>query len=427
MGLNISNHDRKILRELATTIKEIAALPIMQKRKQRWILHNELSGKYPMVVVFPEGAWDELIRDDMLLCENEKMRDVENTLRMRIFQHKHIDDDSVVEDKYEVHKKIDGLPSGVISLDIDWGVPVKKKYTNDYKGCYKLEPFINYSQDLKQLSVPNLQYREEETLEEFQQMQDIFGDILNVQLVGVNAISIHLPYFVCAYYGAEKTFIDMYDNPEWVHELTSFFYEGFLDVMNQCEDKNLLSINNDCTYHPSGGFGNITELPKSEFDPNHVRLCDMWASAEAQEYAPVSPAQTEEFSMKYEKLLLEKAGLAGYGCCEGLDDKLAYLLQLKNVRRISISPFADVEKCAKQLKSDYIYSWKPSPFYLCAPVFDVEAARKYIAEALQSFISNGNVVEIILADTHTCHNDPKRFKQWVKMCREEVEKVYGNR
>jgi hypothetical protein len=148
----------------------------------------------------------------------------------------------------------------------------------------------------------------------------------------------------------------------------------------------------------------------------------MWASAESQEMAPVSPAQHEEFAMQYERRLLSKFGLNGYGCCDGLHDKMEHVMAIPHIRRISISPFADVSVCAQKLKGDYIYSWKPNPVYLSNPTFNPESVREYMAQTID--LTKECVVEIILADTHTCHNQPERFTQWVKIARELVWKYY---
>ena len=46
--------DIGILRDLAKRVREIAALPIMQERRERWLRHNQLKAERPMILVFPE-------------------------------------------------------------------------------------------------------------------------------------------------------------------------------------------------------------------------------------------------------------------------------------------------------------------------------------------------------------------------------------
>lgn len=50
------------------------------------------------------------------------------------------------------------------------------------------------------------------------------------------------------------------------------------------------------------------------------------------------------------KKWLEKFGLTYYGCCEPLHNKIEILQQVKNLRKISISPRADIKIAAKKFK-----------------------------------------------------------------------------
>lgn len=416
----INLDDRRILRELAKRVDEIARLPIMEQRRDRWTRHNRLEHVEPMIVVFPEGSWRELLPESELKCQGNEARRIEWDLRSRIYYHDHIGDDAVVERSLKVKKHIIGLPNASIDLNIDWGVSIKRNESSSQTGAYAFEPVIDSFGDIKKLRIPDLYYDEAATMQDLEEKMDIFGDILDVQLKGVDYVSFHIMYYYTHLRGLEQMMYDLYDEPEFAHELVGFFERGYKSIIDQCEKLNLFSLNNDGTYQSTGGFGYSTELPKEGFDPETVRPCDIWASAEAQEMAPISPAQTEEFVIQYERRLLSEFGLNGYGCCEGLHDKLDYVLRIPNVRRISISPFADIEKCAEALKGDYIYSWKPHPVYLSGLDFDPEAIMEYIGHAVE--VTRGCVVEMILADTHTCNNQPERFTKWVKICRQAIER-----
>ena len=74
--------------------------------------------------------------------------------------------------------------------------------------------------------------------------------------------------------------------------------------------------------------------------------------------------RVEPWVKPYERELLAPFGLTGYGCCEDLTRKLDDVFTIPHLRRISISPFADVDRCAEKLKGAYIYSWKPNPAHL---------------------------------------------------------------
>ena len=220
--------------------------------------------------------------------------------------------------------------------------------------------------------------------------------------------------------GYEQMMYDLYDEPEMVHEVMSRFEEGYRSIIKQCMEQNLFSMNNDETYHSSGGNGYSSELPGHPgFNPGRIRPIDMWASAESQEMAQISPEHHYEFTMQYEKRLLFQFGLCGYGCCDPLTHKLEYIAAIPKMRRISISPWADVKKCAEKLKNNYVFSWKPNPAFLSGPDFNTELIRKYVSEALK--VTKECIVEIISNSTPTCCHQPWRFTEWVKIAREIAE------
>ena len=158
------------------------------------------------------------------------------------------------------------------------------------------------------------------------------------------------------------------------------------------------------------------------FDPQRVRPIDLWASAESQELAQVSPRMHAEFALAYEKRLLAPFGLTGYGCCEDLSRKLDLALQIPNIRRVSISPFASVERSAPQLGGRAIFSWKPNPAHLVGD-FDPNAIRAYVRNTLETCQANGCVLEMILKDTHTCEFHPEWFDIWTRVAREEIDRL----
>jgi len=404
----ITQKDKKILRDLAKRVADIAELPIMEQRRHMWKQHNQLKRVRPMILVFPEGSWRELLPQSVLQCEDEAARQMEWELRRRIYYHEHIHDDSVIEKKWVVYKDI---------KITDWGLQPKRRPSSKETGSWGFQPVINHHSDLKKLKFPEVQYDEKESMRRLEEAQELFGDILDVQLKGISHISFHLMALYCELRGLEQVMWDMYDNPNMLHEAMAFFEEGYRRLLQQYVELNLLSLNNDDTYHSSGGVGYTDELPKPDFDPDRIRPCDMWASAESQEMAQVSPEQHYEFVMQYEKRLLEPFGLNGYGCCEDLTNKLDYVLTIPNIRRISISPWANVEKCAEKLGNKYIFSWKPKPSYLVGN-FDPELIRNYIKYTLD--VTKDCVIEIILKDTHTCENHPERFTQWTDIAQELV-------
>jgi len=405
----ISKRERRLLRDLAKQVADAAALPVMAERRELWKRHNSLRPARPMILVFAEGAWRELLPDAALKCTGKAARAIEWNLRHRLYTHEHLLDDTVVEKDWVVQKVVKS--SG-------WGLEPKWRAAPTATGAGAFEPVLHAPADLRKLRFPEISVDEKATAADLARAQDLFGDVLDVKLKGVAHVSFHLMSQYTHWRGLNETMMDMYDNPSLLHDAMAFLEEGHRRVIRQYEDLNLLSLNNDGTYHSSGGVGYTDELPAAGFDPGRVRPRDLWASAEAQELAQVSPAMHAEFSTPYEKRLLAPFGLNGYGCCEDLTLKLGDVFTIPNIRRISISPFANVETCAEKLGRRYIFSWKPNPAHLVGR-FDPEALRAYIGHTLE--VARGCVLEMILKDTHTCENHPERFAEWTRIARELVE------
>jgi len=398
-------HDRIILRALAVRVAEIAALPTMEEKRVLWKRHNSLQPVRPLVLLFPEGAWGEMLPESVLQCEDAEARGIEWGLRAKIYGFEHFQSDNVVENTIIVQKVI---------RNSGWGLDAQHHASTTARGAWAFSPVIASAADLLKMRIPEISVDEQATAEQLAKMQELFGDILDVQLRGITHISFHLMSQYTQLRGLEEVMVDMYEEPEMLHDAMAFLEAGHHAIVKQYQNLNLLSLNNDDTYHSSGGVGYTDELPAADFNPACIRPCDMWSSAEAQEMAQVSPEQHAEFILPYEKRLLAPFGLNGYGCCEDLTRKLDDVFTIPNIRRISISPWSDVDLCAEKLKGDYIFSWKPHPAHLVGD-FDPAQITDYIAHTVAVARANSCVLEMILKDTHTCDFHPERFDIWSKI------------
>lgn len=327
--MDLTQKDRTILRDLAARVAEIADLPVMAERRNMWKRHNRLERVRPMILVFPEGAWRELLPHETMQCENERARAMEWELRRRIYYHDHFYDDTVIEKEWVVHKAITTTGWGLISREIA---------SSHATGAWAFDPVVHTPDDFKKLTFPEVRHDDEATRRNLEAAQEVFGDILDVKLKGVSHVSFHLMALYTRLRGLQQALVDMVENQGMLHDAMAFLEEGHHRLVAQYREMNLLSLNNDSTYHSSGGVGYTDELPLPDVNSGRVRPCDMWASAEAQEMDPVSPAMHEEFALQYERRLLEPFGLTGYGCCDDLSRKFDYVFRIPHIRRISIAP-----------------------------------------------------------------------------------------
>jgi hypothetical protein len=411
--MNLSSNDRTILRDLAKRVAEVAALPVQSERRELWKRHNSLKPARPMILIFPEGSWRELLPETALRCQDKQARKAEWQLRSRLYQHEHFDCDNVVQDLWPVGRAV---------RDTGWGLEPKRIDAPSTLGAWHIDPVLHGAADLKLLRHPEVSVDDAASQTALAEAQALFGDILTVRLQGIAHVSYHLMAQYTKLRGLSEAMLDMYENPGLIHDFMAFVTEGHRRMMRQYIELGLLDLNNDNTYHNSGGNGWTDELPGPGFDGVHVEPRHMWGSAESQELAQVGPEQHAEFALAYEKQLLAPFALTGYGCCEDLTRKLDLIFEhLPNIRRISISPWADVDTCAARLRKRAIFSWKPHPSHLVGE-FDEKAIRAYIRHTIERCRAEGCALEMILKDTHTCENHPERFDRWTRIAREEAER-----
>ncbi len=404
----VSKRDQEILQKLATDVRKISELPIMDEKRRMWQKFNDLKPERPMVLCYPEGSWEELLPYSNLICEDEFLRYLEWKLRSQIYWWENIRDDNTIEPYFDMSWNI---------TNDGFGVDIQFENSGE-RGSYRWEPPIkDLGKDLNKLHKRNFSVNRKQTFENIEITNSIFGQILPARIRG-NPSCYGFTWKAIDLLGLENFMFLMYDDPENLHKLMTFLRDDFIDMMKWHEREGLLTLQNENDYVGSGGVAYTTSLPKQDWklgDP--VRLIDIWGVAESQETVGVSPDMFKEFVLPYQRPMLELTGLNHYGCCEGLHERIKDILTLPNLRRISVSPWCDQEIMAENLKNDYIFSRKPNPSDICVG-FDEAYIRKDIRNTLS--IASGCVLEFIMKDTHTIQNQPWRIGKWVEIVREEI-------
>lgn len=134
----------------------------------------------------------------------------------------------------------------------------------------------------------------------------------------------------------------------------------------------------------------------------------------AQVFASVSPAMHEEFDIRYTGAILNRFGLSYYGCCEPLDNKIDILAGIKNLRKVSITPWANVEVAAEWIGKKYVLAAKPNPAFVAEDTFDAARVRKEIERALSAAQKHGCATEFTLKDISHCGRAENIF-EWEKV------------
>jgi hypothetical protein len=407
-GLTISPEDRLVLRELAQKVLELSKRPVEQEKKKLWLKHNKLEATRPLIFCDPENGWNEILPPESFRCTGELAQTWENALRKEIFWGERMGDDRVIESYFNVYYSY---------VDTGWGMK-EVQVKNAENGSYTWLPAFKDYGDLDRLKFPQIVVDYETTAKIKELAENTLGDILRVRLKGQWWWSIGLTYVVINMRGLEQFMMDMYDYPDELHRLMAFLRDGFLEKIDFLEENGLLSLNNDETYVGSGGFGYTDELPSADF-AGKVRAKDIWGFLESQETVSVSPAMFEEFVYAYQLPILEKFGLNCYGCCEPLDRRWHVMEKAPNLRRVSVSPWANLNSMAEKLGGKFIYSMKVKPSPLAEPKLDEDAMRAQMREAFR--ITRDNRVEAIMKDNHTLGGNPENAVRWCAIAREEAE------
>ncbi|MDQ1327503.1 MAG: hypothetical protein QG641_786 [Candidatus Poribacteria bacterium] len=411
MSINIK--DRNILRELAQQVAEIAALPVQKETIALWKDLNRLKPVRGMVMI-DQISWHEMDVDGELTLQTEDgfCRGFEGQLRRTLYSWKHMRADMVVQPFVNVYKAIHGAGFGVGVIEetavLD---PRNSVVGHRYIDQFKTED------DIMKIQMPNISYDENATKQTKEKAQEIFDGILDVRVQGA------LPGFapwdsIVMWHGTNNMILDMLDRPDFMHKIIGRLTDAYLSMLDQFEEKGLLGSDQD-TIHCSGAF--TDELPAPGFDPKHPRAKDLWTSGMAQIFSTVSPAMHQEFEIDYAKRWFARFGLGYYGCCEPLDEKIDIIRNLPNVRKISMSPWVDVEKGAERIGRDFVFSRKPTPAFLAWDTWRPEAVEQDLRETKEKCNLYGCPFEFILKDISTVHYQPQRLWEWADIAMRVVK------
>ena len=416
--IKLSQQDKDILRQLASQVAQIASLDIHKKNAELWTKLNQLESVRPMVWI-NEICWNEMNIDDELTLRTTHpwARDQEDQLRKTIYQWNHLPADMVVNDYLACPLAFHSTDFGIME-DVDI---VKTDETSDVVSRhFKVQ--IKDPEDIEKIKLPVITHNKKATELTYHTMCDVYDGIMPVKKVGQTHIWFTPWDYLIRWWGIQEAMMDMILRPDMVNAAVSRMVDAWMVELDQFESMNLLSLDNDNTRIGSGGYGFTNELPTDNYDPNHVHPHNMWGCSNAQIFSEVSPDMHWEFALKHDLRWLERFGLTYYGCCEPLDRKIDILRKVPNLRKISISPWCDLDRVVTQIGSDYVISRKPSPAVLAETDWEPEKARADIREMIETAQGNCHI-EFIMKDISTVRNDPKRLWQWAEIAMEEVTNI----
>lgn len=408
--------ERDVIRELARRVAEIAATEEQRRRRKLWRDVNTLRRpERPPVICRPGNpCWEELLPRAKLACRDPFLAGVEYSLRKMLYKYE-LGDDTVIEPFWE-------LPAEVqLAGDYFWGLPMHyihagRRYVYDGVCApeggadgWLYDPVIREEADLERIVPPRYRHNVARTEENVARIHALLGDILPVRVTcKVPGHGAWLHGWASLLCGLEPLMLFMMDRPNMVHRLMATLRDGFLDLLTQFEDMGVLTLNNT-------GELACDDLPQPDFDGIHVRLRDCWIRGESQEFQCVSPAQYEEFLLRYQMPILKRGGLTFYGCCENLTRKLDLVLTIPNLRKLICSPWTDLAKLVSAVNHRCAIEWRQKATDV---VFakDMAPIRRDLERGLQ--IARGNCLQIVLQELHTVDGRPGRLAEWVAAAKE---------
>ena len=415
--------ERDYLRGLARRQAEIAALPIMEQRKQMWTDMNDAKPGARSPFVIETWTFDrDFLPDSVYQCKSDYGRQLEKGFLRAIRHHEILNDDHVCPDT---------LDMGWHVWQNEFGIEIKTESVQDVEGVntgYHFEcPIQDLSEGFDMVKPAVFGVDRENTAAEKQFLEETFGDILPVAIrsgtYGNNPLTQRLMRLM----SMETYYMAMYDCPDNLHALTALMRDNAIRMSRWAEEEGLLVLNNGNQQTCGSCFNFTTLLPKREVATGQVKLSDMWGVMDSQEAIGASPEQFHEFVFPYYKDLAEMFGLVYWGCCEPADPFWeTSLCKLPNLKAISISRWADQPYMAEALAGKgIVYSRKPNPNLLGVDVvLNEEAWAAEIRKTLEITAGKNIPVELVVRDVYSVHGNLDKPRRAVEIARREIDRFF---
>lgn len=413
----VSEKERQYIRDMAKKYMEYALSPELERRRAAWSAHHALHFTRPLIYI-RAIPFDEFIKDSQLQCTDKTCRALELHFLQTEYRSR-VADDYITEPFYTVPACIKTPEMGA------WGLPAELGERSAPHGAAAYHASIIEEEDIeKVVSLPH-EVDEEATRRRVAPFEELVGDILPIFVDREGVLSVmwqnDISTPLAKLRGLEQLMWDMYDRPEWLHDLVGRMQKMILKNM----DETLAAGDYSLANQRNQAMPYADELQRPNPAVKGVRQDQMWGYMAAQEFTMVGPDLFEEFMFNYQKPILERYALSAYGCCEDMSNKIQIVKKLSNLRRIAVSPFSDLKKCAEQIGGDYILSWRPNPSSMVSFGVDEDMVRKFLRDGFDILDANHCKFDITLKDVETVSGDAQAIIRWTAIVRDEIDRRYG--
>lgn len=404
----ISQKDREILRDTAKRTMELAASERNQQLYRDWMAFGASRGPTRPMIRMEINTFEHEMLPRLQKCEGEEARAMERNLLRPIANFTLFEDDTLVPSYYGVGEHYRFTP---------FGLPVRRQET-DGVGHH----FIPYLHDLEEdehLLGPSVYSVDEEAAQrEVERAQAIFGDILPVKRIS-NCGYCCPTQDVVHIMNMDDLYMAMIDDEERFTAMMTRLMDDYIALFRQMESEGILHGGARMQHLAQGSYCFTDEL---EDEKPHARLADRWLFMDSQETAGISPAMYRDLVFPHYKRLMDLFGLVSYGCCEAShpiwDDCLS---KVKNLRKVSISPWCDEEFMGERLRGTNVtYLRKPPATIVGMPdALDEEAVLACFKKTGRA--AKGCKLEIAQRDVYQVGGNPEKVRRYVELARIGLE------
>ena len=408
--------DQVIIRPLALRYRALSLTEENQLHKRRAYAANDLKGGRPFVSIH-ELPMHEMNYQGILdlHCTDPLAREMERFFRVALYRWDYFRVDTILEDAYYLRR----------AYTVTGGLPKIQEETRaiDGKNHIISHAYIDVLPDeasLEKITKITVTPHPELDKSRVEKAEALLNGIMPVRLTGL-----HYDYFapwdqLARVHGVENLLFDLIDRPEFMHDMMQRYCDVHFDFLDQMEQHGLLGSSHHFDLHCTASH--ISSLPAEK---EHFTTRDIWLRGTAQIFGSCSPMTYKEFELDHMLPLISRFGCVYYGCCEPLEHVIPYLKALPNIRKIGVSPFANLPMCAEQIKGDYVLSRKAHPALVAGTHFSAEQVKAEIMDTILVCETHGCSFDYTLKDISTVCYHPERIFEWSRIVTETLDEVYG--
>jgi len=406
------NKDRQIVRDLAGKYQQFAN---SDENIEKIALHKGVNDRKmirPIVLIneFPVHEFNAEGEMD-LHCENDSMKEIEYFFRLQLYRKKHFNEDTHIQQFYPIMKQ--GYFGYMEGLSIDEDLIRGPGYI----AAHMYHDVLSTEEDLEKMHWVPGHYDREGTMKKYDFVADVIGDILPVKVQGHQmGLGLCMWDHIAQLRGVENLLTDLTDRPEFMHKIARKLTDGYIKTLEDGFKNNMYAVEVP-DMHCTANYTNDLK-PVENYD--HIKPENIWGRGAAQIFGFVSPQMHYEFDIKYQLEALKDFGLVYYGCCEGLDNKLELFEEMHNLRKVSITPWANIDVAAEKCNTKYVMSIKPNPAN-AGPSFNEVTVRKELNEFISAAKKNNCSFELVLKDISTICYKPQNLTRWAEIAMQLVK------